>query len=1112
MPIWRVRREYDKLPIMNFGRVIRADCLNTPPPPDPRCDDPAFAVAFPEICLATPTLIIKPSVTLVCALGSMQFRAFYVKAGVETDVTAQCIFSSSNFDVAIVGAVSGNATGLTTGQAVITATYQGLTAQAELNVLGSNCCSDRNVAMMLVVDTSKSMSQSFGGAYATRLAYAKAAATRFINEVNQTKDTVGLMRFNAVDDVVLSSPISDKAGVAALVPGIVQAQQLTTFYDGLSTAVDTLAAATADLKVIVLISDGEDNTTSYLSNPNPIELLSDFKAQGGIVMCLGCRASGKGFNLLSAFATGGFFLNGYPAVAQSALDNLSGLKGYICAGNCTPAGDIMIASGALNYSSFINWDVETGNTSSVDLEGNGFFDVLPGNGLYVDLLGNPPSTPINPRLILKSPIALQAAHDYRIKVRLAGNNVGARTDSVIVRVYYIDGSGEHDIINQTVLLSDYTANFSDYSFAFSQAFAANAYISIQQANAPADGPLYSGVMLKRVTFDDVTDGETEFDDSFDGENIQYLPPACGLGTTYVQISGATSASFKNNSDAVTYEVGFSDNTSGSSKQYTVIPGETVQVAPDAYIHIWVIGDTDPVLVKAVTGGAAFIGTLTWNADLSGDTVPGTGNPSHLVEAAGASQFGYASGYNCYGEGCLDEPPGVQRADPNALPDIEQGFTPPKTYTATKTACVTCPAGSEKVGGPLIDALAGTDSHVTASSTGGRPAWQAFAGATGADISIPGWDSTHGGPFPQWIAYTFDTAVSLSSIGIRGASRIFPVTAPQGFNNLHFQFQGSNDGSTWTTLAEAVINNAAFGITENLYAISDQTSYKYFRLYFPNDATNTTGYAIIYRLQLYGVDSAQTCAEATDSSTVSQADADSKAYNAALALAQAALTCAQVFTSSQSYTAQCPTGTFGPSVTKSATASSFISQADADALALSTATDLANAELTCDLSNNDQPITINDFAPATPYPSVKHITGLTGHVTHVSVAIKKFTHTFPDDVHILLRAPDGTTCMLMRNCGGNFSVANLDIVFDDSAGSSLPDATILSSGTFKPTQIGGALALPLPAPQPAYGSTLSVFTGMTAATANGSWSLWVYDDQALNIGSIALGWDITITAA
>lgn len=42
-------------------------------------------------------------------------------------------------------------------------------------------------------------------------------------------------------------------------------------------------------------------------------------------------------------------------------------------------------NGALNFNSFTNWNVTNG---TVDLIGNGFFDLLPGNGLYLDLDGS----------------------------------------------------------------------------------------------------------------------------------------------------------------------------------------------------------------------------------------------------------------------------------------------------------------------------------------------------------------------------------------------------------------------------------------------------------------------------------------------------------------------------------------------------------------------------------------------------------------------------------------------------------------------------------------------------------------------------------------------------
>lgn len=369
---------------MQFGGIIKQICVNLPTPPDERCDDPAFALANPTICPVAPFLIIKPGSALTCVLGSIQYRAFLVSNGTETDVTSSTRFSTSDANVVVIGAISGNATGLSPGNAIITASYQGKTAHADLTIVaGSDCCANQEVSMMVLVDSSKSMSLNFGAGYASRLIFARAAATRFVNEVNNHKDIVGLMKFNALDNLVLSSPTSDKSAVAALVPSISQTQNKTTFYDALTTAIGELINSTQGLRVLVLISDGEDTSASYLTD-NPIQLIDDFKQAGGIVICLGCRASGKGFTLLETLATGGFFINALPSNPSLALDYLSGLKGYICAGNCTPEGDVLIAGGALAYCGFQNWKVE----GSVDLLGNGFFDLLPGNGLYVDLVGS----------------------------------------------------------------------------------------------------------------------------------------------------------------------------------------------------------------------------------------------------------------------------------------------------------------------------------------------------------------------------------------------------------------------------------------------------------------------------------------------------------------------------------------------------------------------------------------------------------------------------------------------------------------------------------------------------------------------------------------------------
>jgi hypothetical protein len=83
--------------------------------------------------------------------------------------------------------------------------------------------------------------------------------------------------------------------------------------------------------------------------------------------------------------------------------------------------------GVLNYNSFANWTVSDG---TVDLIGNGFFDFLPGNGLYVDLDGSSGNAGM-----MTSNFTLGAG-TYQLSFDLAGNhrNDAIETTSVVVNM------------------------------------------------------------------------------------------------------------------------------------------------------------------------------------------------------------------------------------------------------------------------------------------------------------------------------------------------------------------------------------------------------------------------------------------------------------------------------------------------------------------------------------------------------------------------------------------------------------------------------------------------------------------------------------------------------
>jgi subtilisin-like proprotein convertase family protein len=518
---------------MNFGRILETQCVNVEPPPDARCNDEAFALSNPGICGIRSTLVIKPGVGLLCALGSLQFHAYSVTNGVEEDVTDEAIFTSGDLNVVVVGAISGSATAVAAGETTVTAVWQGKTATATVTVLsGDTCCEQQNVAMLLLVDTTRSMSQAFGGTYAKRLTFAKAAAVRFVGEVNVAKDTIGLMQFHGSTTTVEDVPGTDKAAVIADINALAETQDKTQFLDIVEDAIALLDQTTADRKVIILISDGEDTLTQAFNSENdPLVPLSEFKSQGGIVMCLGVRASGTGFAFLSAMATGGFFVNAYPDNVEEALDFFSGLKGYVCAGNCTPTGDQYVAEASGNYTGFANWDVTEG---SVDLCGNGLWDFLPGNGLYVDMLGT--SSPQNGKITSKSTFNLEAGHVYRVTCSVAGNQrLDLDVQSLRVRVSPV--SGAPALLDTAIGIPSYTSDFAVQSMSFNSPGDVEVRLSFNQVEWTGSGVSAKvGLLLDNVRFEDVTTGTILLLDTFDSENLTYIAPGCGQGSTWVWLS------------------------------------------------------------------------------------------------------------------------------------------------------------------------------------------------------------------------------------------------------------------------------------------------------------------------------------------------------------------------------------------------------------------------------------------------------------------------------------------------------------------------------------------------------------------------------------------------
>lgn len=162
-------------------------------------------------------------------------------------------------------------------------------------------------------------------------------------------------------------------------------------------------------------------------------------------------------------------------------------------------------------------------------------------------------------------------------------------------------------------------------------------------------------------------------------------------------------------------------------------------------------------------------------------------------------------------------------------------------------------------------------------------------------------------------------------------------------------------------------------------------------------------------------------------------------------------------------------------------------------------------------SNNSGITIPSSGAATPYPSTIAVSAVTGTVTHVRVSINNLSHTFPEDIDILLTSPSGQAVMLMSDAGSGTDVSGVNVVFDDCSPRVLPNGSGLVSSRYRPTNYRGVFGddtFPVAPPLEPYGTALAVFNGLTGSGVNGTWSLYVQDDTSPDLGSIG-SWSLSI---
>lgn len=173
--------------------------------------------------------------------------------------------------------------------------------------------------------------------------------------------------------------------------------------------------------------------------------------------------------------------------------------------------------------------------------------------------------------------------------------------------------------------------------------------------------------------------------------------------------------------------------------------------------------------------------------------------------------------------------------------------------------------------------------------------------------------------------------------------------------------------------------------------------------------------------------------------------------------------------------------------------------------------------------NPNPIVINDATTASPYPSSINVSGLTGNIPatpgSVKVTLCNFSHTFPDDVGIVLVGPTNAALLIQNGAGETADMVNVTYTLSDTGATALPDATAWINGIYKPTSYYTGDNFPAPGPGTTYvnpgpaGGVMGNFSSTFGGTnPNGTWSLYVVDFVTNKAGSIGCGWSLEINSS
>jgi subtilisin-like proprotein convertase family protein len=139
-------------------------------------------------------------------------------------------------------------------------------------------------------------------------------------------------------------------------------------------------------------------------------------------------------------------------------------------------------------------------------------------------------------------------------------------------------------------------------------------------------------------------------------------------------------------------------------------------------------------------------------------------------------------------------------------------------------------------------------------------------------------------------------------------------------------------------------------------------------------------------------------------------------------------------------------------------------------------------------------------PLSVYPIVFNVPD-SGLIARVAITLGGLSHTYFADIDALLVGPSGTAVQFLSDAGGD-SNPNGDYTFDDVNGTDvISDSGYAAPGVYRSSvyPANTADSFPAPAPGTPYAFSLTAFSNQQM---QGNWSLYIVDDAAIDIGSMA----------